>query len=157
MYRLFALGLCCAAALSCNPNTSRPPIHPMLGALTVDVDLDVPAATVTVANALRTDSIPVTIEEPRDGYLETPWFESATGAATSRRPLGPEVVRARAWIDPLHPGRSRIQVEIAYRPWADPSLPERELERLVPLSHPVVARVQAALTRIGGPEATEQQ
>jgi len=157
MRRSLALSLCSAAVLACNPNTSRPPIHPMLGALTIDIDLDVPAATLTLADALRTDSIPVTIQEPRDGYLETPWFDSATGVATSQRPLGPEVVRARAWIDPLHPGRSRIRVEVVYRPWADPSLPERELERLVPLSHPVVARVQAALTRIGGPEATEQQ
>ncbi len=157
MSRVAAMGVCCAAALCCNPNTTRPPIHPMLGALTLELDLEVPAATVKVADALRADSIPVTKEEPRDGYLETPWFESATGALTSRRPLGPDVVRARAWIDPLAPGRSRVRVEVVFRPWADPSLPERELERVVPPTHPAAARVQAALLRLQGPPPVEQE
>ena len=137
-------------ALSCNPNTTRPPIHPMLGASTIEVELDVPTATAEVAEALRRDSIPVAVLELRDGYLETPWFESATGMPTTQRPLGPDVVRVRAWVDVKQPGHSRITVEVVYRPWADPSLPERELERIAPGNHPVTLRAQAALARVSG-------
>jgi hypothetical protein len=137
-------------ALACNPNTSRPPIHPILGASIIEVELDVPTATAEVAQALRQDSIPVTTLELRDGYLETPWFESATGVPTTERPLGPEVVRVRAWVDIEHPGHSRITVEVVYRPWADPSLPGRELERLAAADHPVTLRAQTALSRVSG-------
>jgi hypothetical protein len=37
-----------------------------------------------------------------------------------------------------------------YRPWADPSLPGRELERIAPANHPVTQRAQAALARVSG-------
>ncbi|NNG16901.1 MAG: hypothetical protein HKM89_10510 [Gemmatimonadales bacterium] len=109
-----------------------------------------PTATAEVAQALRQDSIPVAVLELRDGYLETPWFESATGTPTTQRPLGLDVVRVRGWVDVEHPGHSRITVEVVYRPWADPSLPDRELERLAPPDHPVSLRAQAALARVGG-------
>jgi hypothetical protein len=39
-------------------------------------------------------------------------------------------------------------VETLYRPIADPSLPERELERQVPADHPAAKKVQAALGRL---------
>ena len=46
-------------------------------------------------------------------------------------------------------------VETVYRPLADPSLPERELDRQVPRDHPVAIKVRAALQdlvkRYGGP------
>ena len=126
----------------------------MLGASIIEVELDVPTATAEVAEALRQDSIPVAVLELRDGYLETPWFEGATGAPTTQRPLGPEVVRVRAWVDVEQPGHSRITVEVVYRPWADPSLPDRELERIAPPNHPVTRRAQAALTRVSGQPPT---
>jgi hypothetical protein len=39
-------------------------------------------------------------------------------------------------------------VETLYRPLADPSLSERELERQVPATHPVARKVQAVLVRL---------
>ena len=48
-----------------------------------------------------------------------------------------------------------LRVETLYRPVADPSLPERELERQVPSTHPAAVKVQgileAMLKRFGGP------
>jgi hypothetical protein len=48
-----------------------------------------------------------------------------------------------------------LTVETLYRPLADPSLPERELERQVPLVHPTAVKVvrvlEALLKRHGGP------
>ena len=64
----------------------------------------------------------------RDGYIESRWIDSASGRATRRWPLGTSVVRVRAWADPGRPGNSVVTVETVYRPLADPSVPERELE-----------------------------
>jgi hypothetical protein len=91
----------------------------------------------------------------RDGYIETAWLDSATGRPTTRRPIGTGVVRLRAWADPGRPGNTVLTVETLYRPLADPSLPERELERQVPLVHPTAVKVvrvlEALLKRHGGP------
>jgi hypothetical protein len=48
-----------------------------------------------------------------------------------------------------------LTVETLYRPLADPSLPERELERQVPRTHPTAVKVEGVLAalikRHGGP------
>ena len=52
-----------------------------------------------------------------------------------------------------------LTVETAYRSVADPSLPERELDRQVPQGHPVAAKVEAELAemlkRFGGPAPSD--
>ncbi len=150
--RRWPAGLVVLAA--CVLSTSRPTFGPLLGTQTAEVRLGAAAATQHLGEALRADSIPVTRLEPRDGYLQTPWFDAATGRATEQLPLGPDVVRVRGWINPGRYGHSDLRVEVAYRDRLDPSVPERELERPVPQDHPVRARVQAVLDtlarRFGG-------
>ena len=131
--------------LACQASTTRPTFGPVTGAQVTVLELDVPRTTTLVANALKADSFPVTVLEPRDGFLETPWFDSGTTRPTSRRALGGDVVRVRAWIDPEKPGHSRVTVETLFREIADPSLPERELDREVPPDHPTSVRVRAVL------------
>jgi hypothetical protein len=132
-------------AAGCLLSTSRPGFDPLLGPSRAEVRLAPAVATQRLAEALREDSVPVTRVEPRDGYVETPWFDGATGTPTSRSPLGSEVVRVRGWADPGRYGHTDLRVEIAYRALRDPSVPGRELERPVPADHPVRIRVQAAL------------
>jgi hypothetical protein len=52
-----------------------------------------------------------------------------------------------------------LTVETLYRPLADPSLPERELDRQVPRDHPVGKKVEKLLEdmlkRYGGPPQTD--
>lgn len=148
------LGL--SLAVACQPNTTRPPFPPLPEAAGTEIRLPVREATRHLAEALRADSLPVRRVELRDGYVETPWFNAATRRPIrGRRPVGPNVVRIRAWADPARPGSSQLTVETLYRPLADPSLPERELEREVPRSHPVAVKVEAALRKLveryGGP------
>jgi hypothetical protein len=126
-------------------STTRPTFGPVTGAQMVVLELDVARATTIVATNFRADSLPVTVLEPRDGFLETPWFDSGTSRPTNRKPLGQEVVRVRAWIDPEKPGHSKVTVETLFRDVADPSLPERELDREVPPDHPTSVRVRAVL------------
>ena len=131
--------------LGCKIDSTRPPYGPIEGASDVKVELKAPAATQILAERLLADSLPVTRIELRDGWMETPWFDAATGKPTNQRRLGPEVVRVRAWVDPLEVGHSRLTVETLFRPLADPSVSDRELDRQVPPDHPTAARVDSVL------------
>ena len=133
---------------ACYPTTTRPAMTPVPAASVTEWELFVPEATRALALALDADSIPVSRTEPADGWLETPWFDARTLTPTTRRPLGEETVRLRAWIDPSQPNHSAITVEIVYRPVADPSREGRALERQVNAAHPVAQRVAAVLGRL---------
>jgi hypothetical protein len=151
-----------AGVTACQPATTRPAFLPRPEALGAELRLSVPDATRRLAESLRADSIPVRTVRLRDGYLETPWFASRTGRPVrSQQPLGRGTVRVRAWADPARPGSTQLTVETLYRPVADPSLPERELERQVPADHPAAKKVQAALGRLveryGAPPPPVQQ
>lgn len=134
---------------ACQPSTTRPPFTPYPEAAGSEVRLPVRQATQRLAEALHADSIPTRKVQLRDGYIETNWFDAATGHATrSRNPTGPGIVRIRAWADPARPGSSQLTVETLYRPVADPSLSDRELERVVARDHPVAVKVEAALKQL---------
>jgi hypothetical protein len=155
--RAWRLVLAGVALAACQPATTRPPFPPVPEAATTEVRLVPTEATRQLAEALRQDSIPVARVEQRDNWLATGWFDTASHRTTHRRPLGSDDVRIRAWSDPTRPGFSKITVETVYHPLADPSLPERELDRQVPHDHPVAAKVRTILAdlvkRYGGPPA----
>lgn len=133
---------------ACYPTTTRPALTPVPAAMVAEWELFVPEATRALALALDADSIPVSRTEPADGWLETPWFDARTLKPTTRRPLGEETVRLRAWVDPSQPNHSAITLEIVYRPVADPSREGRSLERQVNAAHPVAQRVAAVMERL---------
>ena len=141
--------------MACRPNTTRPAVTPYPEAAGVEIRLRASEATRRLAEALQADTLPPSRVRIRDGYIETAWLDSATGHPTARRPLGTGVIRLRAWADPGRPGNTVLRVETLYRPFADPSLPERELERQVPRTHPTAVKVErilaALLKRHGGP------
>ena len=138
----------------CQPNTSRPVFGPLPDAAGTEIRLSPREATRQLADALRADSLPVRKVLLRDAYLETGWFDAKTGRLRAQS-LGPDVVQVRAWADPARPGSTVLSVETAYRPLADPSLPQRELERQVAPKHPVAVKVDSVLQRLvrrfGGP------
>ena len=135
-------------ALACKPATTRPFFPPVTGAAQAEIELETRNATAALADVLRSDSLPLTRVEPRDGYLETEWFSVATRRPTGARPLGPGVVQVRAWVDPTRLGHSRLTVETVYRPLADPSLPARALDRQVPVDHPIGMRMTEIVTEL---------
>lgn len=141
------LGLALAAA-ACQPSTNRPPFTPRPEAAGQEIRLPVREATRRLADALRADTIPIRRVELRDGYIESSWFDVRTGRPTSRRPLGSGVVKVRAWADPARPGSSLLTVETLYHPVRDPSLPDRELEHVVPRDHRVAQKVAGVLGKL---------
>lgn len=147
--------------VSCKATTTRPYFPPVTGAPTTEIELGVKEATQALADVLKGDSLPVTRVAPRDGLVETEWFEVQSKQPTHARPLGPEVVRVRAWVNPSKPNHSRIILETVYRPLADPSLPVRDLDRQVPPDHPIGKRMTEVLTELARlyssePEPTPQ-
>jgi hypothetical protein len=117
----------------------------MPGATRLELYLTPSPAIEALANAFLADSLPVKKVEARDAWLETPWFDTATGRPYKGEPLGAGVVRIRAWADPGRPLHSEVTVEAVYRPLADPSLPERSTEQPLPPGHPTAKRLAAVL------------
>lgn len=148
MTKSLALLTLMAAAAACKPATSRPFFPPVTGAAQVEIELETRNATAALADVLRSDSLPLAKVAPRDGYLETEWFSVPTRRRTGARRLGPDVVQVRAWVDPTRLGHSRLIVETVYRPLADPSLPARELDRQVPVDHPIGKRMTEIVTEL---------
>lgn len=136
--------------VACNPYTTRPHFAPFPTTAEVVLELPVPSATRTVAEALVADTIPVARVEPRDGWLQTGWFRPADGTPVAGEPLGEDAVLVRAWVEPRRPDESRVRVEGVWRPWADPSLDARALERPLPLTHPVSVRIARVLAALAG-------
>ena len=138
------------AVLACQPYTTRPSFGPLPTAAEAFVDEPVAHTTTMLSEGLAADSIPVSRVEPKDGYLETGWFNPYTGATTAARPLGDSVVRVRAWVNAYGEERASIRAETAMRSLANPSLPPRELDQQAPPDNPAavrVARVLQALAR----------
>jgi hypothetical protein len=131
--------------LSCQPYTTRPTFGPLPTAPEAFVDQDVARTTTLLAEGLAADSIPVSRVAPKDGYLETPWFNATTGAASTARPLGDSMVRVRAWVNAYGAERASIHAETAMRTLANPALPPRELDQQAAADNPAAARVARVL------------
>ena len=140
-----ALLLAALLLAGCHATTTRPFFAPVTGAAQAHIELGVKATTGEIADVLRSDSLPVSRVEVRDGLVETDWFDATTKQRVTSRPVGPNVVQVRAWIDPYRTSFSKVTLETVYRPVADPSRANRELEQQVPLDHPVAIRMNTIL------------
>ena len=82
---------------------------------------------------------------PREGYLETGWYDVARHA-TVPPPFSrlDSIVKFRFFADPSQ-GKTRLVAECMRRIAWDPSLPPRELERMVPAGHPGLGLMDSVL------------
>ena len=143
--RLTAYLTVLTAALSCRATTARPYYEPLPAAAVGEIELDIPAATRALAEALALDSIALRVIKERDGFIDSGWLDAATLEHTTARPLGPQVVRVRAWVNPAKQFWSELVIEASYRPLTDPSRPERELDAPLPENHPLQRRIGGVL------------
>jgi len=135
---------------SCRATTTRPDFLPLPTASFAEVELEIPQATRALAEALAKDSIALMVVREADGFIDSGWLSSRTLERTSARPLGPGVVRVRAWVNPSKQFWSELQVEATYRAMADPSRPERELDVELPADHPLQRKVVGVVRRLVG-------
>jgi cell division protein FtsN len=113
------------------------------------IELDPQEATKKLAEAMTAAGLPVTQVATREGFVGTAWFDTKTMQTTGAGRVGPSTVRIRAWVMPWRYGWSEITMEAVYRPVADPSLPERELERSVPFDSPARVRIREIMQQVG--------
>lgn len=120
---------------ACTPVTTRPPFLPAPQALVAVVDAPPPRVVPEAVGWLTNEGLRIEWSSPRDGYVETAWYNLRTHSAT----LGDtdpgdllNTVKIRCWADPHVPGKSQVTVEAVYRPMLDPSRQERDLEVVVP-------------------------
>jgi hypothetical protein len=144
--------LAAGTVVACQAGTTRPPFVPLpesehgeIGLNQPNRDSSVVRVTRTLVAALKSDSIPIARVHEFDGFFDSGWFDAKTLQPTSHRPIGPNVVRVRGWVDPGKPGFSKVELETVYVPVADPSRPPRDLELAAPPDHPVVKRVAALM------------
>jgi cell division protein FtsN len=134
--------------LSCRATTTRPYFTPLPNAATAEIELEIPEATRALAEAMARDSIALANIRESDGYIDSGWLDARTLEHTGARPLGSDVVRVRAWISPSKQFWSELQVEATYRPMADPSRPERELDAALPDDHPLQRKLAGVIRKL---------
>lgn len=97
-----------------------------------------PAASVIteLEAAVRRAGLVIARSAAREGYLETRWYD-LTAHASAAPPWNhlDRVVRLRFYADPIDT-RTRLVAECVLRYRYDPSLPDRDLERMAPEHHP---------------------
>lgn len=141
---------CLVVAVSaCDPFSKRPRLEPLPLAPVAELKGKRPDVSEKTIARLREDGLPLAHVTVKDAYAESPWLDSASMQPTTRRPLGTDVIKVRTWVDPSKPGYSRITIEPVYRVSADPSVPERELDRLVPEGHPARKWAEAFFEKMG--------
>lgn len=131
-----ALAALLVAAAACRGmGGARPRLTPLHGSVTRMVVIPADSATRVLAAALAARDVPVAAVAPAEGYVESAWYDVTDGVARDPAPgRFAHVVKLRFYSDPV--GRqTRVVGEAVRRVIVDPSLPERELERIVPPEH----------------------
>ena len=146
--------------LACRATTSRPSFQPVPTAAVAEIELGIPEATRALAEGLAKDSITLSVIKEQDGYIDSGWLDAKTLEHTGARPLGAHVVRVRAWINPAKQFWSELSVEATFRPMADPSRPERELDVPLPEDDPLQKRlstvIKALIVQYGDADALKE-
>lgn len=135
--RPFALAAVVAAAAACATGGNRPRYGALPEAVIVAQIIRAPTLVIgDVEAAVRRAGLTVARYAPAEGFLETRWFDITTRAVT-RSPYSHlnQIVRLRFFADPDQ-GKTRLVAEAVQMIAWDPSLPERDLERMVPATHP---------------------
>lgn len=134
--------------VSCRATTSRPYYPPLPTAAVAEIELEIPEATRALAEAMARDSIALRSIREQDGFIDSGWLDARTLEHTGARPLGADVVRVRAWVNPSKQFWSELQVEAIFRPLTDPSRPERELDTQLPDDHPLQRRLAGVIRKL---------
>ena len=118
---------------ACSPTTTRPDYRPLPLARTAQIYARPQQVIPALADLVKAESLRVRRANPRDGYLETDWYDTRTHRSfrndAAVRDMS-HTVKLRCWADPYVPGQTILTVEVAYRLRQDPSRNGRDLEIL---------------------------
>ena len=121
--------------VACTPATTRPDFRPLPRARAAQVFARPQQVIPALAALVAAESLRVKRASPRDGYLETEWYDTRTRRSFPDGAGVPDLahtVKLRCWANPYVPGETILTLEVAYRLRYDPSRTGRDLEALVP-------------------------
>jgi hypothetical protein len=110
----------------------RPLYGPVPGSLGLELNASPDVVIAAAARDVVTVGLRVSHVAANEGYLETEWFDLGAhrSVAASARDLD-RVVKLRFFADPTA-GKTHLAAECVRRIADDPSVPPRDLERMVP-------------------------
>jgi hypothetical protein len=126
----------------------RPFYGPIAGSISVQLETTPDTVIDAVRRAVVAAGFRVAINDPREGFLETGWYDPV-----ARRPVHAgardlaRTVKLRFFADPTA-GHTRLAAECVQRFAYDPSEPARDLERMVPDSTPGRVIMDSVLARL---------
>ncbi|MFI5280775.1 MAG: hypothetical protein ACHQU1_09780 [Gemmatimonadales bacterium] len=141
-----AAALLASAAFACATGGVRPRFGPEPQAVMMLLDLPASDVTQQLAASVVRVGLPVRTAEPREGYVESEWFD-VQARRPAREPFDrlDSIVKLRFFADPAF-GHTRLFAECVVRLAWDPSAPPRDLERMPPAGHPGRALLDSVLT-----------
>jgi hypothetical protein len=139
---------CALAAAACATGGQRPRFGAAPEAVVWWLKVPADTAIVQLDARARALGLPVTRSAPREGYIELGWYDVARRSA-SPAPYDrlDSIVKVRIFADPTQ-GRTRVLAEAMQRVLWDPSMPQRELERMVPAGHPARMLLDSVLVAL---------
>ena len=154
---VLAVAMAVGVGVGCpSAGTVRPPFRPLPDAFVDTLGAEILGELVAeIEQRMREAGFEIRVTSELDGYVETQWYDIRTKRSGGDQPAHPErLVRLRFWLDPLGPLGYQITSEAVHRLMTDPSLSERDLERMVPPGHQteriVVEILDALKARFGG-------
>ncbi|MDH3455282.1 MAG: hypothetical protein OER90_00450 [Gemmatimonadota bacterium] len=140
---------------ACGAVNTRPYLTPLPGALIDTLQTDPMVVIEQVAAQVTAEGVTIRIMAAAEGFLETRWHELALSADEDASVRDSHsTVRFRFFADPIGERQTQLTSEAVTLGLLDPSLPERERERLVPSDHPgshLARRIVAAVAAGLGP------
>ena len=142
-----AAGMAIIAACASNGGI-RPRYGPEPQAVMLVLDLPAVAVTDEMETQLIHNGLTIHAISPREGYVESNWYD-LDARKVVRPPFGrlDRVVKLRFFADPMA-GNTRLFAECVVRAAWDPSVPERELERMPAAGHPGRVLLDSILTSL---------
>lgn len=128
----------------------RPRYEPLPQSVRLTVDQVASALIVSLDSSLRAAGLGVAHSAPREGYLESEWFDAVTRVRSPQPFNDGNVIKLRFFADPEQ-GRTRLLAESVVRIAWDPSVPQRELERMAPEGHAGRVLLDSLLTSLVPP------
>ncbi len=135
MLRQFAITLVVFFVFSCGAASIRPRYKPLPNLISDTVFGDPDEVLLRVSQLALERGLRTRLVSPAEGYYESDWFDLVTGR--SRRSGGDpsRYFKVRFWTDAGSLGRTVLRSEVVVLQSLDPSLPERQIEMMAPLSH----------------------
>lgn len=125
-----------ALVAACGSAVVRPSFRPFPNAPVDTIPGDADRVVTAAAARIAQRGLEIRLNAPREGYLETRWFDLVARRSVAIGADPNRVIRLRLFADPVTPRATLLTIEALYRRTLDPSIPEREAELMVPPGTP---------------------